>query len=133
MSHIAKVSLEIKDLDAFARACTRCGVEFLRDVSEFRYYRGKKAPCEHAVRVNSQAYEMGLRREAKGGWSLVADFYMGGMGLVDKVGEGAKTLKQFYAVEASKSVAQRRGFTVQERWSSGKAGVGSVELIATKR
>lgn len=135
MSHISKVALEIKDLPAFIRAAERAGMEFLRDVKTFRYYHTRSGKCDHALRVkgNAQAWEMGVRQDDKGNWTLVGDFFLGGEGLCKVVGDRGEVLKKLYAAEVAKTVAKRKGFTVQERWSSGRPGFGTCELVATKR
>ena len=119
MSHIAEVDLLVQDLDALERACARLGLEFVRHQSTYRWYGRSVGDyplptgftahdlgrCEHAIRVsgNDQAYEIGVapRRDGKPGYVLLWDFYQGGYGLMEHVGEGAHRLQQTYALEVT--------------------------------
>lgn len=142
MSHIAQISLEIRDLDALADACESLGLELVRDQKVYNWYgrsvgdtalpagfsKEEMGKCEHAIRIKGtklngkidsrMPYEIGIatRRDGKAGFTLLWDTYQGGHGLVDKVGgEKCDKLKQEYAVEVATRVAKRQGFRVIKR------------------
>jgi hypothetical protein len=59
MSHITKIDLLIKDLDALDKACGKLGLELVRGQKTFRAYRA--GTCEHGIRAvdSPNAYEIG--------------------------------------------------------------------------
>ncbi len=119
MSKVVAIQFLIQDLTALSRACTRLGLEFVRDQHQYRWYgnRGQEegvpegftreelGACEHAIRVpnNAQAYEIGVvtRRDGQPGYTLLWDSYNRGYGLTDYVGEGAQKLLQAYSLEVT--------------------------------
>ncbi len=148
MSHVAKVELEIKDLESLAKACSALGLEFVANQESFKWYGrwvndysaadaayrngidvkdyGK---CQHAIRVagNARAYEVGVVRAADGKWSLVYDNWQGGSGLEAVAGKGLGKLKQQYGAEVAKKVMVRKGFAVSEKWENGRLQVSCVK------
>ena len=132
MSHVATVDVEIKDLDALEAAGKRIGMELVRGQKTFRWYgthvgdyplppgftEEDLGTCEHALRVVGRAdsYEVGVvrRRDGRPGWSLMWDFYAGGYGLMEKVGENCQTLRREYACVVASRTAQKQGFRVHE-------------------
>lgn len=130
MSHVAQIETEVRDLEALKSACRRLGLEFVAGQRTYRWY-GRSVgdyplpegfsekdlgKCDHAIRVpgNDRAYEVGVvkRKDGRPGWTLLWDFWQGGYGLQEKVGEGAGRLKQAYALEAARKAAQRAGHRV---------------------
>lgn len=135
MSHITKIGLQIKDLDALDLACRRLGLELIRGQKTHKWYGrfvgdspgiagmmpkdyGK---CEHAIRVkdNAQAYEIGLVRRADGkGYEMVWDSWQGGYGLSKATGYDVKDtkatkLRDWYAAEVARKQMARQGFMVK--------------------
>ena len=142
MSHVATLELEIRDLDALAAACEPLGLELIRDQKIYNWYGrsvGDSAlpvgftaedlgKCDHVIRIKGtkmngeinhrMPYEIGLvtRRDGKAGFCMMWDTYMGGGGLVEKVGgESADLLRQGYAVEVAVRIAKRQGFRVVKK------------------
>lgn len=140
MSHITKINLLIKDLDALDKACSRLGLELVRGQKTFKWYGrfvgdslgiagvnpADYGKCEHAIRVkgNVGAYEIGLVKRADDkGYDLHWDNYQGGYGLAEKVGYetgararvGAKATKlaDWYAAEVARKQMARQGFMVK--------------------
>lgn len=115
MSHIAKVQIIVKDLEALAAAATALGCELVTGQKTHRYYANAQGKCEHAIRVtgSKEAYEIGVVRGADGNWELQADFYQGGRGLAEKVGADAVKLRQEYAAQVAEKQARRMGKRVQ--------------------
>lgn len=145
MSHIAEVEVQILDLDCLDAACKRLGnVELVRNQQSYKWwgYSVDEPPegftkedlgkCDHAIRVkgNADAYEVGIVRSRQGaGYVLHWDFFAGGYGLQDAVGDNCKKLKQAYAIEVAKKAARRQGLTVREQ----KQKDGSVRLVCVGR
>jgi hypothetical protein len=123
MSHITSVKTEIKSLPILAAACAKLGLELKQDQKSFKWY-SRPGQCDHAIVVpgNSRAYEVGVvRNENTGEFSLKFDEYAGGYGLIEKIGTGAKLLKQEYGAEVARQWARRRGYrTVENRGADGK-------------
>lgn len=115
MSHIAKVQIIVKDLEALAAAATALGCELVTGQKTHRYYANAQGKCEHAIRVtgSKDAYEIGVVRGADGNWELQADFWQGGRGLAEKVGTDAVKLRQEYAAQVAEKQARRMGKRVQ--------------------
>lgn len=133
MSHVARIEVEIHDVEALAAAGKKLGLELMRDQTSFKYYKDQRAACVHALRVvgNPMAYEVGVvaREDGGRGFNLSWDSYNGGLGLVACVGIGAKKLKQGYAVEVATRAAQRQGFRVVSSQTNKR---GAVELVLQK-
>lgn len=145
MSHVATVAIEIKDLAALRAACKRIGLEFMEGQKSYKWWgrsvgdyplpegftAAELGKCEHALRVkgNDNAYEIGVvrRKDGKPGYSLLWDFYAGGYGLQNVVGENCGLLSQAYAVEAAKSRARAMGRTVTEV----KQANGTIQLVCS--
>lgn len=127
MSHVAQISMEIKDLDALAAACKDLGLELVRNQHTYKWYgysvgdyplpEGFTAEdlgkCDHAIRVpgNPSAYEIGVVRNRTGnGYVLLWDFWQGGYGMQARVGDHGEKLKQGYTVHVASRYWQKKGF-----------------------
>jgi hypothetical protein len=149
MSHVAQIELEIKDLDALETVCTELGLELVRDQRTYNWYgrsvgdsalpvgfaKEELGTCEHAIRIkgskhvgaaNSRMpYEIGLARcrDGRNGYVMLWDTWMGGNGLVEKVGgEKATKLRQGYGVEVAVRQMKRDGHRfVKKEMKDGKA------------
>jgi hypothetical protein len=131
MSHVAKIAIEIKDLDALQAACARIGCELINGKTTYRWFgrhvgdyplpEGFAATdlgqCEHAIRVPDASYEIGVvrRRDGKSGYTLLWDFFSsGGLDRNKAIGPNAGRLVQAYGVESAKRAARRAGYSVTE-------------------
>lgn len=129
MSHIAKIEIEVRDLDALEAACRRIGCEFVRAQLAYRWY-GRSVgdyplpagfsvedlgKCEHAIQVPGARYEIGVvtRRDSRPGYALLWDSYSAG-GLERVLGQSARKLVQAYGIEAATRAARRQGYSVTE-------------------
>jgi hypothetical protein len=132
MSHITKIDLVIKDLDALSKACSKLGLELVRGQKTFKAYTTGR--CEHAICVKDMpgAYQIGLVK-GKEGYELKWDADIGdGGGLYAKVGYEAKygwvvepgsagrlvrgsadKLKDWYAAEVARKQMSKQGFMVR--------------------
>ena len=149
MSHVAIVQVEIKDLGALKAACADLGLSFMEDQKTYAWFGRSVGDyplpdgfserdlghCEHAISLGDgrhpHAYEIGVvpRRDGKPGWTLLWDFFMGGYGLEEVIGDGTKNLIDRYAVNVVKWQALKLGYACQE---FAKADV-SVDVVLTKK
>lgn len=128
MSHISTIQLKVNSLEALGKAAEDLGCELVRGVKKYKWYGGQMSgqqlpagfttkdlgKCEHVIRVkgaDAKTYEIGVAaaRDGSGGYVLMTDFFAGGYGLVDKVGNNASFLKQGYAAEVAIAQARRKG------------------------
>lgn len=132
MSHITKIDLVIKDLDALSKACKSLGLELVKGQKTFKAYTTGR--CEHAICVKDMpgAYQIGLVK-GKDGYELKWDADIGdGHGLYAKVGYETKygyvvepgkvgkmvrgsadKLKDWYAAEVARKQMLKQGFMVR--------------------
>jgi hypothetical protein len=127
MSHVAKIELQISDLDALKAACRRLGLEFATDQKTYIWYgeyMGDHAlpegftaedlgKCDHAIRVPGALYEIGVVKR-QGKYALLWDFWHQG-GLEQVLGQEASRLKQAYVAERIHKEARRKGYHVREQ------------------
>lgn len=117
MSHVITSKAQITDLDMLEKACAALGLELARDQETFRWYgehvgdyalpdgfeAEEMGKCSHAIRIpnDDRAYEIGVveRRDGKDGYCLMFDFFMGGYGMQEKVGQMCERLVTEYASE----------------------------------
>jgi hypothetical protein len=120
MSHVAKIQVVIKDLKALKAACAQIGLELVEGQKQYAWY-GKHVgdyplpegftaadlgKCDHAIRVIKQplrpdgtahyrsAYEVGVvKNKDSEGYTLLWDFWAGGYGLQEAIGDEAKKLR----------------------------------------
>ncbi len=112
MSHISKIELEVKDLDALNRACKRLGLSMARGQKHFKWFGQKDGDCDHAIKVPNARYEIGVIC-ANGLFELKCDYFDNGIG--NAIGKNGGLLKQAYAVEKTKTEARRKGYSVFEK------------------
>jgi hypothetical protein len=127
MSHITKIGLKIRDLDAVAEAAERCGMDLRRNQTTHIWYgrtygnSQTDGTCEHALRLKDHRkgdYEIGLVRAADGdGFELALDSFMQSR-LLDAIGgsDGDKLKREYAAAVATKRAKAKlatKGFTVR--------------------
>lgn len=127
MSHISKIELEIRDLQALKDACKKLGFQFMEGQKHYQWY-GKwvgnqplpdgiseedLGKCDHAIHIPAAVFEIGVARRGNG-YILLWDSWIGG-GLQKQIGKDAGILKQSYAVESVKREARRKGHRVTEK------------------
>lgn len=127
MSHVARIEMEIRDLDTLKAACEQLGLEFVAGQQSYRWYGQHVGDypvpegfsvedlgrCDHAIRAPGATYEIGVvHRKVR--YHLLWDFYRQG-GLERTLGKGAGRLKQAYSVERVRREARLKGYQVHER------------------
>jgi hypothetical protein len=126
MSHISKIELEIKSLDALIQACNRLGFQFVKNQQTYQWYgrwvgdsplpEGIKTEdlgkCDHAIKVPGCSYEIGVMKR-NNSYQLLWDSWESKLRL--SIGENANILKQAYTVETLKQEAKLKGYRVIEK------------------
>lgn len=112
MSHTVDMGLRVMNIEALRRACVTLGVELVKKRTFKKW--GSEGSCEFAICVpgNSHAYEAGVVKRDGGGYSILADEWQGGHGLIDKIGKHADRLNQEYVVETAIEDRQNQGYQV---------------------
>lgn len=111
MSHIAKIELEVTDLESLSKACRHLGLNLVRGKTSFKWFKGN-GNCDHAIVVPGAGYEIGLvLKEDK--YELQTDFF--DKGIEAAIGKNGGLLKQKYTVERTRSEAVRKGYRVIEK------------------
>jgi hypothetical protein len=125
MSHISKVKIDIRDLEALRRAAETCGLTFRHGQLRYKWYGqsvgdyplpdgvtvDQLGKCDHAlsVRGNPSAYEIGVVAMGDS-YSLLWDFWQGGWGLESCVGPSCSKLVSEYGLEVAIGAAQSQGW-----------------------
>ena len=113
MSHIAKIELEVTDLESLSKACQEIGLNLVRGKTTFKWFNGD-GKCDHAIEVPGASYEIGLIKvEQDKGYILQTDFF--DTGIEKAIGKNGGLLKQKYAVQRTRSEAKRKGYRVIEK------------------
>ena len=126
MSHIAKIELEIKSLDALIEACNRLGFQFVKNQQTYQWYgrwvgdsplpegitTEDLGKCDHAIKVPGCSYEIGVVKKGNS-YQLLWDSWESRLKL--SIGENAQILKQAYTVETVKQEAKLKGYRVIEK------------------
>lgn len=126
MSHIAKIELEVKSLDALIKACTRLGFQFMKDQRTYTWYgrfmgdsplpEGIKVEdlgkCHHAIKVPTCTYEIGVVKH-NNTYILLWDAWQANLRLA--IGTNAGIIKQAYTTEVARQEAKLKGYRVTEK------------------
>ena len=150
MSHVARLELEVLELEALKKAVKASGLEWKEGQKHHKWYgswvndyHGANAAyhhgikptdygkCEHAIGVpgNSQAYEIGVCKNPTGkGHVLVWDFYAGGHGLQALAGDNCSNIVKGYVAEVAKKKMTAQGYTCTQT----KLPTGEVKLQFVK-
>lgn len=111
MSHLAKIELEVTDLDSLSKACRQIGLNLVRGKKTFKWFNGD-GECQHAIEIPGARYEIGIvYKDDK--YELQTDFF--DRGIEAAIGKNGGLLKQRYAVERTRSEALKKGYRVIEK------------------
>jgi hypothetical protein len=159
MSHVVDIDLAITDLDCLKKAVADLGLEW-REKNTYRWFgrhvgdyplpagftKEDLGKCEFAVGIpgNDRAYEVGVvQRKDGNGYTLLVDFYAGGRGLCNVVGEkvpgetnrelrdGQNCLKlaNCYAAHVSAKSMRKKGYATKVT----STPEGQYRVVATSR
>lgn len=136
MSHIARMTARVTDLDAWKEACRAAGATFVEGATSHRTYYGRTstAPayspggrCAHAVQFAGADYELGLyERPGVPGFDLVFDTWGPG----SKVAQAMPQLLDEYQFNVSAGQLRAEGYMV-EREHVGEGARRRLRLRAT--
>lgn len=133
MSHVTKIKIQIKSLEALRRAAETCGL-IMREQSTYRWYgrsvgdyplpegitESQLGKCDYALSIpgNPRAYEVGVMGMGDGTYSLLWDFWNGGYGLQAAIGNDGHRLVTEYTLEAAQEAAQAQGWYTEREAES---------------
>ena len=130
MSHIAKIKLQIKDLNILKRTCERLNLRFVENQKTYTWYGRVVHPedlkihtditeeqlgkCDHAIQVPTAklGYEIGVIRRGDEYILLFDDW---DQGLRKAVGHHGELLKQAYTAEVVKAQAKLHNYFYSEK------------------
>lgn len=111
MSHFTTITTKIKDIDALRAACAELGLPVELN-AKARGYQGNTLDGDYVIRLNGP-YDVALRREASGSYSLHADLWQGHV--ERELGKDFGRLKQLYGIHKTTLEAKRKGMNVRRR------------------
>lgn len=149
MSHVTKCDLQIKDLGALAKAAEAIGMKLVEGQKTFKWFgqhvgdyplptgftKEDMGHCDHALVVvgaNKNTYSAGVVRNRDGtpGYSLMFDFWAGGHGLMETLGQNANHMRSSYAEAVAMSKLRAMGRRVSRTvTSSGKVVLRATRLL----
>lgn len=94
MSHLVEGKIKITNLNVLKKTCKDLGLEFKENCNVLRGYVNDS--CDHAIEVPGAKYNIGVRKEKDGSYSLVYDNWAPG-GLTQVLGEDLRKLTQKYS------------------------------------
>lgn len=133
MSHVVAIETKILDIEALKAACPDLGLEFKENQKTYKWYgthvgdyplpagitKNDLGKCEHAIGVkdaSGSTYEVGVVKAKDGeGYTLLWDFWAGGHGLQEKVGNGCGKLLTGYAENVVEKTLSKKARQV-EKW-----------------
>jgi hypothetical protein len=128
MSHIAKINLEVKDLDCLKKSCKELGLQFIEGQKDYKWFgrfvgdspmpKGLTAEqlghCDHAIAVPGASYQVGvIKNKNSNSFTLHCDEWSAG-GLPRVLGKGAGKLKQEYTRQVTLKAAKMKHLSVKE-------------------
>lgn len=144
MSHVARIDVQVTNLDDLRTACAELGLEFVEGQQTYEWFGQtnlEESPlpegfhaedlgrCEHAIRLNTSArlaawnehehapYEIGVskRRDGQPGWVLMWDYFQGGYGLMNVIGQRGGLLKQAIGIAATIRTMKAQGYRLERK------------------
>lgn len=137
MSHIVEIKMIINDLASLRKAVSADPRLEIREKKTYKWYGTSVGnyplpegvtvdmlgKCEFAIGVvgNPNAYEVGVIKKKDGTYTLMGDFYAGGFGLCEVVGEKTKEdpsgnnffkLANSYAAQVAAKSMRKKGYAV---------------------
>jgi hypothetical protein len=121
------MEIEVTDLDSLKEACEEIGLEFREGQETYKWFgasvgdtpipegvdESQLGHCAHALRVRGKpgAYEIGVVPNAtRTGYHLLWDFWAGGYGLRDAIGDEGSKLLQKYTEKKVLKETRKAGF-----------------------
>ncbi len=128
MSHITKITTQIKDLNALKSACTELGFKFVENAKTYKWYgtfvgysplpEGMKVEdlgkCIHKIVVPGNEYEIGIIKSTDGKYSFAFDYWNDRYVSNEKckLENVIPRLTQMYGVHYTTMLARQKGQSV---------------------
>jgi len=128
--------MEFKDLECLKRAAKKLGLEFRENQKNYKWYgthvgdypvpegftKEDLGKCDHALSIpqtednSGRAYEVGVVENKTGkGYTLLWDFWQGGFGLRQKIGDNGIQLQKEYAAQVAEKHLKIQGYQVRRK------------------
>ena len=118
MSHITKVKVQFKDVEALKKACQKLHVKVTTGPHTVRLYSGSIS-TDLSLKIPGWRYPVAIKDN-----EAVLDNYNGSWGSMSSLDD----VKQGYAVEVAKKKAKNLGFQVTEKQKQD----GTIQLVLLK-
>jgi hypothetical protein len=124
VSHLTQSPIQIKDIEALRVAAASFGAT-MEAAKTFASYERNQA-CEYAIKLPGVRYQVGVRKDASGHYTLHHDPFSADWGpraedkhdggkLVEKFGSGLGKLSQAYSRAVVMKQASQKGWMVQTK------------------
>ena len=112
MSHTVTLKLEIRDIDAFERACVSLGLTFLRGATTCQWEPGARRKCSHAAQFGQlNEWQIGLQQQSDASYSLIVAGYQPSQ-IRNAIGDEAIKLQDAYSAQVAVAQLQAEGYSV---------------------
>lgn len=112
MSKLSQINMRCTNLESLNHGVQQLGLE-LNEQSTFTWF-STSSQCDYAIRIpgaTAGAWEIGVRREEDGTFSLHWDDWGGGGGMEKYVGKHANKLRQEYGLQEYMAAQREQGVT----------------------
>jgi hypothetical protein len=125
MSHYSTIAVNLDDEASIKAACNELDLKF-RLNSKVKGYYGHGETCDMVIEIQGSPYEVGLRRNGKGGYDLIYDKFGGH---VEKVlGKDCKKLVESATYHKVTKTARKLGYLIQRKNKQG----GGIQVILSR-
>jgi hypothetical protein len=108
MSHMVVMNVpKIKNMKSLERACKSLGLTLNMEKKQAQYWAGNKMQCDGVISCPGSSYEIALKKESDGSYSMQMDNYC--PKLSGAVGRSGGKLSQHYQIEEHKRAARNAG------------------------
>ncbi len=125
MSHFSTVSVNLDDEASIKAACNEMDLKF-RINSKVKGYYGAGETCDIVIEVPNSPYEVGLRRNGKGGYDLIYDRF--GNHVEKVLGKNCKKLVESATYHKVTKTARKLGYMIQRKDKQG----GGIQVVLTR-
>ena len=124
MSHVTKISVQLKSKEAIVCAAERMGFK-IEENAFARAWASQTVQAELVLRL--ERYDVGFVRGKDGSFDAVGDFEMGSA--IQRLGKDLEWFRNEYSVQAAVLEARKAGFTASVRYTDEKAREAEITLV----
>ncbi len=145
MSHVSTIKLKVMNLNALHLAATKLGLE-RRDQQTYRWFgrymqdyplpegftKEQLGKCEFAYGIpgSNKAYEIGIVQKPDKSFAILWDFWGGGYGLQEKIGENGCKLISEYEAQVYYDQMTSQGYEINEETTTdGSRKISAVRYV----